>query len=731
MLEIVRASLNCFYKDSNSRICWRSDLKNSDIFHLFQLMKIRNNNKIDSFDKDNIVELLNTIEGPLNRRTIIRKFDHFKIQCKQKSKNVFLNLPFEGICAKINFYQNRYKNPEFVVKLRENQITRLKNQLKYSESANILKSDKGSSELQKRDIVIYKMLEMPISYTKIVEIMGLFKRNTSLATIFRLKEKFIYLVELATAKMLDGLLKNGNNFTLHHDETTMGVHKLQAFVLTAVMDNEFHEILIAIEKVPTKGTQYQLEVLLKCLDRMDDILNAKGNLKKQFLLKLEACLADSAATSSAFNKLLHKERLKIGNENEFLVLKDLNLKDCFVHAANNVSKDTIEVFNQNDNQFVVKIKYIAKTMNLKNAAFHPISADFRNFQTEKGISHPKSVGDLAGHRFMFISDLAWQILKLKDVLLEFTNKYPEAYNEAKIIREYLTDNDFLQQLKMCVLIHATCIEPLKHVSSSEAIVASDHHDFKEMLTEIFSYMESGYISQTEFLNLVPPKFYFAFNKDKLDLISMNMENQIFQSALVAAKESMLKRYIDRPIDDVYSFHSNINVERVFAMVKRNEDMAPHKEIYTRCQQVKARHNKCMHYIFDLQHFDQTKDEVEKGTTLMRKHIHENARWNARERMIRLENIERNQQIKKRRSDSKILFQNIDQIDEPIELCDLLTQLSDIELQSHRIKILKKQINILRSKHYKYHGEKIWQTKTIDLEAELKEKLKNLHSYTEF
>lgn len=65
-------------------------------------------------------------------------------------------------------------------------------------------------------------------------------------------------------------------------------------------------------------------------------------------------------------------------------------------------------------------------------------------------------------------------------------------------------------------------------------------------------MESGNVYKTLFLNLIPKKFHFAFHKDKLELLSTNMENhnQILQSALVAAKQSFLKIHIDRPLDDV-------------------------------------------------------------------------------------------------------------------------------------------------------------------------------------
>lgn len=38
--------------------------------------------------------------------------------------------------------------------------------------------------------------------------------------------------------------------------------------------------------------------------------------------------------------------------------------------------------------------------------------------------------------------------------------------------------------------------------------------------------------------------------------------------------------------------------------------------------------------------------MENGKTLMRKHFQENAKCNARERMKRLEEIEKNQEIKK-------------------------------------------------------------------------------------
>lgn len=81
---------------------------------------------------------------------------------------------------------------------------------------------------------------------------------------------------------------------------------------------------------------------------------------------------------------------------------------------------------------------------------------------------------MAGYRFMFISDLASQILKLEDMLLEFRNKNPEAYSEAEIIRDYITNNDFLQQFKVCVHIYATCIEPLEYISSTESIVQRNY-----------------------------------------------------------------------------------------------------------------------------------------------------------------------------------------------------------------------------------------------------------------
>lgn len=449
-------------------------------------------------------------------------------------------------------------------------------------------------------------------------------------------------------------------------------------------------------------------------------------------MKIEACLADSAATSAAFNKLLSAERLKIANESELAVLKELQLKDCFVHASNNISKDTIEALSNTCNEFVSKIKNIAKVMNLKNAAYHPISADFRNFQTEKEISHPKSIGDLAGHRFMFLSDLAWQILQLKDLLFQFVQKYPEAYTDAKMIHDYITDKNFLYQLEVCVLIHAACIEPLKHISTCKSIVARDHLTFKDVLYQIFEYLEFEDINKTSFLNLVPQKFQFAFNTDKLNLLTANLKKDvnIFQTVLAAAKDSMLKRYIDRPVDDVYSFHSNVNVERVFAMAKRNEDMAPHKEIYTRCQQVKARQNKCIHFLFDILQFHLTKQDMENGVKIMKKAFQENKKWNAEERIKRLEEMESKQQAKKRRTESKVLFLNLIDMDEPMELFNLLHELPYVDVQNNRIKILKKQINILRGLNYKYHGEKVWQTTNLDLESQLKEKLKNLHSYVD-
>lgn len=67
------------------------------------------------------------------------------------------------------------------------------------------------------------------------------------------------------------------------------------------------------------------------------------------------------------------------------------------------------------------------------------------------------------------------------------------------------------------------------------------------------------------------------------------------------------------------------------------------------------------------------------------------------------------------------------MDEPMDLFNLLHELSYVDVQINRIKILKKQINILRRLNYKYHGEKVWQTTNLGLESQLKEKLKNLHS----
>lgn len=169
-----------------------------------------------------------------------------------------------------------------------------------------------------------------------------------------------------------------------------------------------------------------------------------------------------------------------------------------------------------------------------------------------------------------------------------------------------------------------------------------------MLYQIFECLEFEDINKASFLNLVPHKFQFAFNKDKLNLLTSNLKKDfnIFQTVLAAAKDSMLKRYINRPIDNVYSFHSNVNVERVFAMAKRNEDMAPHKEIYTRCQQVKARQNKCIHFLLNIQQFHPTKQNMENGVKIMKKVFQENTKWNAEERIKRLKEIESKQETKK-------------------------------------------------------------------------------------
>lgn len=108
MLEICRACLNCFYKDSNGRLIWKNDLKNSDVFDLFKLMKVKNSNGIDTFDNEKIFELLTEVEGPLKRRTVIRKFEDFKSQCVHKTKDVFLNHKFDGICTKVDHFRNRF-----------------------------------------------------------------------------------------------------------------------------------------------------------------------------------------------------------------------------------------------------------------------------------------------------------------------------------------------------------------------------------------------------------------------------------------------------------------------------------------------------------------------------------------------------------------------------------------------------------------------------------------------
>lgn len=56
-----------------------------------------------------------------------------------------------------------------------------------------------------------------------------------------------------------------------------------------------------------------------------------------------------------------------------------------------------------------------------------------------------------------------------------------------------------------------------------------------------------------------------------------------------------KRYLSQPLDNIHSFYNNINLERIFAMTKKNKDMTPNKEIYT---QIKARMNKLISYLKD-------------------------------------------------------------------------------------------------------------------------------------
>ena len=130
MTENIHVYLNCLFKDTSGLIRWKRNLKNSDVLNFFQTFYNKTVANKSVYDKQKVVQFLIEVEGTFSKQTLQRKFDDFVLKCKSKAKHDFLDLQFDGISKKIDWYRNRFKDPEYLLQVKEKQI-RLKDQLKY------------------------------------------------------------------------------------------------------------------------------------------------------------------------------------------------------------------------------------------------------------------------------------------------------------------------------------------------------------------------------------------------------------------------------------------------------------------------------------------------------------------------------------------------------------------------------------------------------------------------
>jgi hypothetical protein len=351
------------------------------------------------------------------------------------------------------------------------------------------------------------------------------------------------------ASLFDEILALGDidlsqdNLTLYSDETTKNSKKIQTYCIGTPI-NPKKPINLGIVEVADKSANNQLKELERLLKQIGYESKYEDFANKIFIL-LKNSVSDQAHTQGLFNSLIENKKEEIfsrlvedwDNADEEVKAEFIKINRiyCQMHIANNltpvilanlaVHEESITGIKTSDGSPKVfkLINECARYFGERASAHYPVYGYWMTYAGIKNIDKP-SLMSFLGHRYNVVFDLAFDIFRLKNHILDFLGNDMENLNESlRNIKSMLTDEVVICQLQILALLGVTVTANLLHLANKAAHVLETVDSIQFLL----NWIKNGIDDLSIIFTGQIPMLFDTFEVDMSvynDLISNNIDN---------------------------------------------------------------------------------------------------------------------------------------------------------------------------------------------------------------